>query len=479
MLHKLPAWQLRKLIGARRLSSTELMREFRKRIEAINPTINAFVTLDWERVFEEASNLDRCASRGAPLGILHGLPVAVKDLTRTKGMRTTFGSTLFASYIPDEDEARAAAIRSSGGVIVGKTNTPEFGAGANTFNDVFGATLNPFNPKLSVAGSSGGSAAALSADLVPLATGSDMGGSLRTPASFCGVVGFRPSAGIVSAENSYLAWSPLMVEGPMARNVKDTALLLAGMSSDQRPDPLGRSFNERHLLELCSMDLCNLKIALSEDLGFAPVAQTQRKLFREKMKLLEEHCSAIAWDQPDLGDADFIFETIRAVHFLAAFSSYSDVEVSRMSENIQSNLADARRVSVDDVAKAYSEQTQTWRRAQEFFMRYDVLITPAAAVSAFPVGERYPRKIDDLEMRNYIQWFALGFGISIIAHPAVCLPCGRDYAGMPFGIQIVGPFGEDLKTLSVANSLEELFEQYADLRRPTPCINHYTGNQCA
>jgi amidase len=467
------------LISEKRLSPTELLHELRNRIETINPTINAFVTLDWERVFEEASRLDQGVSKGMPLGILHGLPVAVKDLTRTKGMRTTFGSSLFANYVPEEDEARAAAIRSSGGIIVGKTNTPEFGAGANTFNSVFGPTLNPFNPKLSVAGSSGGSAAALSASLVPLATGSDMGGSLRTPASFCGVVGFRPSPGIVAAENSYLAWSPLAVEGPMARNVKDVALLLAGMSSDRRPDPLARSVDEQRLLELCSMNLSNVRIALSVDLGFAPVAQTQRKLFRERMRVLEEHGSAIAWDEPDLGDADFIFETIRAVHFLATFSSYSEVEIGRMSENIQSNLADARRISAHDVARAYSEQTQTWRRAQEFFTRYDVLITPAAAVSPFPVEERYPRKVDDLEMRNYIQWFGLGFGISIIAHPAVCLPCGRDSAGMPFGIQIVGPFGEDLKTLRVASSLEELFGQYPEMKRPTPCTSKYISNQTA
>src|SRR5579864_1360891 len=419
MLHELPAWQLRRLIGEKRLSPTELMQHCRNRIETINPTINALVTLDWERVFKEVGELDLSVSRGEELGILYGLPIAIKDLTRTKGMRTTFGSTFFATYIPEKDEARAAAIRSNGGVIVGKANTPEFGAGANTFNSVFGPTRNPFDPSLSVAGSSGGSAAALCAGMVPLATGSDMGGSLRTPASFCGVVGFRPSPGVVPAENSRLAWSPLAVEGPMARNVRDVALLLAGMSSNHPPDPLRRPFDEQRLLGLRPADLYSLRVALSEDLGFATVARSQRALFRERMKVLDQHCTAVTWDEPDLGDADFIFETIRAVHFLDAFSSYSDAEIGRMSENIQSNLVEARRISATDIARAYSEQTGAWRRAQEFFSRYDVLITPATTVQPFPVEETYPHKIDEIEMRNYIQWFALGFGISILGHPAV------------------------------------------------------------
>src|SRR5258708_4836375 len=299
MLHKLSAWELRRLLGAKRISPTELMRHYQARIADINPTLNALVTLDWDRVFDETKELDQSIVNGERLGILHGLPIAVKDLTRTRNMRTTFGSSLFANHVPEHDEIRIAAIRSHGGVIVGKTNTPEFGAGANTFNSVFGATLNPFDLRLSVAGSSGGSAAALAAGLVPLATGSDMGGSLRTPASFCGVVGFRPSPGIVPAENSRLAWSPLMVEGPMACNVRDVSLLLAGMSLQSDLDPLSRPIEQERFTELRPADLATLKIALSEDLGFAKVARAERAAFRLKMKALDGCCRSVSRAEPN------------------------------------------------------------------------------------------------------------------------------------------------------------------------------------
>jgi amidase len=468
MLHRLPAWELRRLIGAKCISPTELMRHYQARIAQINPTLNAFVTLDWDRAFEEAKRLDQSIMKGERLEILHGLPVAVKDLTRTRNMRTTFGSSLFADHVPEQDEIRIASVKSNGGIIVGKTNTPEFGAGANTFNSLFGPTLNPFDIRLSVAGSSGGSAAALSAGLVPLATGSDMGGSLRTPASFCGVVGFRPSPGIVPAENSRLAWSPLMVEGPMACNVRDVSLLLAGMSSQSELDPLSRPIEKEQFTELRPADLSTLRIALSEDLGFANVAKAERAAFGLKMGALEGHCGSVSWAEPDLGDADFVFETIRAVHFIDAFSVYDHHQISVMSENIRTNLEEAKKISARDVALAYSEQTKAWHRAQRFFSHFDALITPAAAVSPFAVDEIYPRFIDGIEMRNYIQWFALGFGISIIAHPVVCLPCGLGSTGMPFGIQIVAPFGKDQRALSIGLALEELFTSRDELKRPVP-----------
>lgn len=470
MLHRKSACELRRMIASKQVSPSELIQHTRNRIERINPTINAVVTTDWDRAFLVAKKLDELVMRGESLGILHGLPVAVKDLTLTKGLRTTFGSTFFSDFVPEEDEARIASVRSHGAIIVGKTNTPEFGAGANTFNDVFGPTRNPHDVRLSVAGSSGGSAAALAADLVPLATGSDMGGSLRTPASFCGVVGFRPTPGVVPAEHNRLAWSPLMVEGPMARNVRDVALLLAGMSCRCDADPFSRPIQPGPLLDLHVADLSSLKVAFSEDLGFAQVAKGERDSFRSKMERIEKHFGYVAWDQPDVGDADGIFETLRAVHFVESFSSYNPNEIKKLSRNIQQNMIEAERISINDVAKAYGEQTKSWRRAQTFFSKYDVLISPAAAVPPFPVEQIYPDKIDNVKMRNYIQWFALGFGISIIAHPAVCIPCGRGSTGMPFGIQVVGRFRDDLGALSIAYALEELFAGHEELKRPMPDI---------
>jgi Asp-tRNA(Asn)/Glu-tRNA(Gln) amidotransferase A subunit family amidase len=456
------------MIVNKQVSCHEIVSELRDRIDQINPSINAIVTTDWEKSFETARICDDNVVKGNNLGILHGVPVAVKDLTWTKNMRTTFGSTLYADFVPDEDDNMIAGIRSEGGIIIGKTNTPEFGAGANTFNDVFGITRNPFDRALSVAGSSGGSAAALAANLVPLATGSDMGGSLRTPASFCGVVGFRPTPGTVPAGRNRLAWSPLMVEGPMARNVRDASLLLAAMAQGFDLDPLGRPIPKQSLLELLPADLSSLKVAFSENLGFAPVANSVRESFRSKVSIFEKKFALATWDHPDLGDADFIFEILRAVHFREAYSQYTPEQVQNMSTNIQENLILTQSVNLNDVARAYGEQTKAWRRARAFFKDYDVLITPAAAVPPFTVEQRYPEKVDDIPMRNYIQWFALGFGISIIGHPCVCLPCGRGAFGMPLGIQVVGRYADDLRTLAIACALEDLFAEFDELRRPEP-----------
>jgi Asp-tRNA(Asn)/Glu-tRNA(Gln) amidotransferase A subunit family amidase len=250
--------------------------------------------------------------------------------------------------------------------------------------------------------------------------------------------------------------------------VRDIALLLTAMSAPSALDPFSRRKEVEGFTALRAADLASLKIALSEDLGFAKVARGERAAFRRKMQALDGHCAAVSWAEPDLGNADFIFETIRAVHFLDAFSVYDDTQIAAMSENIRNNLDEAQNISAHDIGLALSEQTKAWRRAQEFFSRYDALLTPAAAVPPFPVEEIYPRTVDEFEMRNYIQWFALGFGISIIAHPSVCLPCGAGSTGMPFGIQVVAPFGEDRRALAIALALEDLFSGHDELKRPIP-----------
>jgi Asp-tRNA(Asn)/Glu-tRNA(Gln) amidotransferase A subunit family amidase len=381
-------------------------------------------------------------------------------------LRTTFGSELHKDLIPGEDDAAIANIRGNGAIVAGKTNTPEFGAGASTFNRVFGTTVNPFDRRLSVAGSSGGSAAALAAGLLPLATGSDLGGSLRTPASFCGVVGFRPTPGVVPVDRSPAGWSPLTVEGPMARNARDAALLLAGMVGSSDKDPLSRTVRRDRLINLPTCIASELALACSEDLGFACVQRSERAAFRDKMNVLSRYVRSIDWDHPDLEDADFTFETLRSVQFLAAFSAYSPEQIARMSDNIRANLAYARGVSATDVANALAAQTRSWRRAQEFFSRYDALIVPAAAIPPFPATQVYPDHIDETPMRNYIQWFALGFGVSILAHPVICIPCGRGSTGLPFGIQVVGPYRRDVQTLSMGAALEEVFAGEDDLKPP-------------
>lgn len=466
MLHTHTVHQLRTKILSGDVSATEVISHFRMRSETINPRINAIVSTDWDHALARAREVDAMIARGKLSGVLHGVPIGVKDLALTAGLRTTFGSELYKDFVPPADDPAVANIRANGGIIAAKTNTPEFGAGANTFNRVFGTTVNPFDSRLSVAGSSGGSAAALAAGLLPLATGSDLGGSLRTPASFCGVVGFRPTPGVVPFNRSPTGWSPLMVEGPMARNVKDTALLLAGMVGKTNLDPLARTIRRSRLINLPTGVASELALACSEDLGFACVQQSERAAFRDKMNVLSRYVRSTTWDHPDLEEADFTFETLRSVQFLAAFSAYTPEQIDRMSDNIRTNLAYARGVSGADVANALAAQTGAWRRAQEFFSKYDALIVPAAAVPPFPAERPYPDRIDETPMRNYIQWFALGYGISLLAHPVLCIPCGRGSTGLPFGIQVVGPYGCDIRTLSMGAALEEVFTREDALKPP-------------
>ena len=276
----LTAIELRRLIGSKKASPRELLASCRARIDQVNPAVNAFVATCWERAETEAKAAERAVMGGERLGPLHGLPIGVKDLVLTEGLRTTFGSPQFADLVPEADERQVSAVREAGAIVVGKTNTPEFGAGANTVNPVYGATGNPFDPEKTCAGSSGGSAVALATGMVPIATGSDTGGSLRNPAAYCGIVGFRPSPGMVPSELRLLGWSSLPVQGPMARNVADVALLFEAMSALDPRDPLSHPPHPAEPRALEPADLCSLKVAISEDLGFSPLDHGIRDTFR-------------------------------------------------------------------------------------------------------------------------------------------------------------------------------------------------------
>ena len=313
----LPAVAARRLIGAKRLSPVELLESCIARIEAVDHAVNAMVARDFDRARAAARAAEQAVMRGEALGPLHGLPVAIKDLEETAGLRTTFGSTLFRDNIPAADERSVASLRAAGAIVLGKTNTPEFGAGANTRNAVYGATGNPFDPQKSCAGSSGGSAVALASGMVPLASGSDMGGSLRNPAAFCGVVGFRPSPGLVPSERRGLGWSPLAVNGPMARNVEDACLMLSAMASDDARDPLApRRLDSFYPPR--EVDLASLRVAITPDFGFAPVERGVRKTFAAVTATIR-HVFAGAEDAtPDCSGADDAFAVLRGVSFLAA-----------------------------------------------------------------------------------------------------------------------------------------------------------------
>lgn len=471
----LSAVEARRLIGRKALSPVELLESCLLRVEAVNPAVNAVVALDTDRARAAAREAEAAVARGDHLQPLHGLPVGIKDLEEVAGVRTTYGSTIFRDFVPDADCGMVARLRAAGAVLFGKTNTPEFGAGANTRNGVYGATGNPFDPARSAAGSSGGSAVALATGMAPLCSGSDTGGSLRNPAAFCGIVGYRPSAGVVPSEKRGLGWSCLPVLGPMARNVPDTALMLAAMASDDAADPLAYTLHARPVRgekalfhPVRQLDLSTLSLACSEDFGLALVEETVRAKFRAvaaaASKLFREGAEA----HPDCTDGDMAFEVLRADNFLHAHLEKVRTRPQDVGPNVRANVEEGLRYTLADHARAAAAQTRIYRNFQRFFDEHDVLITPAITISPRPWRELYPSAIDGQPTRTYFHWLALAYYVTLTGHPAVSLPVGTDSKGMPFGLQIVGPRGGDAFVLGVAAALEEAFASDPALRRPVP-----------
>ena len=459
---------LRRLIGAKAVSPRELLASCIRRIEAVNPAVNAFVTTCFERAEQEAGAAEEAVMRGDPLGLLHGLPVGIKDLEETAGLRTTHGSPLFADHVPVADERTVAAVRRAGAIVLGKTNTPEFGAGANTTNAVFGPTRNPFDPTRSSGGSSGGSAAALACGMVPIATGSDLAGSLRTPAAYCGVVGFRPSPGLVPAEGRLMGWMPLSVLGPMGRTVADTALLLAGMAGYDGRDPLSRPVDAGAFAALAGRDLASLRVAVSEDLGFAPVDEGIRARFRAAVARLSPAVGRADRVDPDLHEADRVLDVLRAVIFVGAHRQKLETTPELVGPNVTANVKLGLAMTLTDVADAMVAHTALHRRFLAFMNDYDVLICPTAAVPPFPVEQLYVDEINGERLETYYRWLALAYGLTLTGHPVAAVPCGLDHTGMPFGIQICGRWGDDAGTLAAAAAIERHLAGIPELARPVP-----------
>jgi amidase len=466
----LSALELRRMIGARQISPVELLASCRARTLRVNGAVNAFVATCWERAEAEARAAEQAVMSGGTLGPLHGLPIGIKDLALTEDLRTTFGSPQFTQFVPEADERQVAAVRRAGAIVIGKTNTPEFGAGANTVNPVYGATGNPFDPDKTCAGSSGGSAVALATGMVPLATGSDMGGSLRNPAAYCGVVGFRPSPGAVPHELRLIGWSPLSVQGPMGRTVGDAALLFEAMAAFDPRDPL--SFPLDASGELEQVDLASLRVAISEDLGFAPVDQGIRQVFRDAMERIRDVFGRADERDPPLdASANEAFEATRAVNFLAAHAGTWRSRPEMLGPNVRANVEQGLAMSLEDVANAMQAHTLLYRRFLEFMTDYDALICPAMAVPPFPHAQLYVEEINGERLRTYFHWLALAYGLTLTAHPVACIPCGRDHTGMPFGIQVCGRRLRDRRTLAIAGALEEFLQGMPELARPVPDLD--------
>ncbi len=458
----LDAVEARRLIGAKRLSPVELLESCIARVEAVDHAVNAMVARDFDRARAAARAAEQAVMRGDRLGPLHGLPVGIKDLEETVGLRTTFGSPLFQDHVPAADEAGVARLRAAGAIVLGKTNTPEFGAGANTRNAVYGATGNPFDPAKSCAGSSGGTAVALATGMVPIASGSDTGGSLRNPASFCGVVGFRPTPGVVPHERGLRGFSPLSVHGPMARTVADACLMLSAMASDDPRDP----FAPRQVdtfFPARPVDLAGLRVAFTPDFDFAPVERTVRAAFAAAADRIRPHVAAAIDGTPDCTGTDESFAVLRAVGFLAGHGEKVRLHPDRVGPNVRDNVAEGLRYSAADVARAEVAQTALYRRWVRFLQDVDVVISPAITISPRSWRELYPARIDEIATASYFHWLAMAYAVSLVGLPAVCVPAGLDAAGMPFGVQVVGARGADAFVLAAAAAIEQVLPP-----RPAP-----------
>ena len=472
----LSAVEARALIGEKKLSATELLESCIARIEAVDHAVNAMVARDYDRARVAAKEADAAVARGDALPALHGLPIGVKDLEDVAGLRTTYGSTLFRDHVPEKDQLIVAHTRKAGAIVLGKTNTPEWGAGANTRNAVYGATGNPFDPSKCAAGSSGGSGVALATGMVPIATGSDTGGSLRNPAAYNGIVGFRPSPGLVPSDKRPLGWNPLSVLGPMARTVPDLCLLLSTMVGDDAVDPLSTTIHGKtvRLAEDFArpghVDLASLKVALTPDFGFAPTEKHIREVFAEKTGLFSHLFAAADQATPDCSGTDETFEVLRAVSFLAGMYERVRDTPEKVGPNVRANVEEGLRYGPLDITRALKQQTVLYHRWQSFFERYDVILAPAITLSPRPWTELYPAEIDGKPTRTYFHWLAMAYAVTVVGHPAISLPVGLDRNGMPFGLQIVGPRGGDAKVLAVAAALEAVLAGDARTARPVPDI---------
>jgi amidase len=449
----LSATELRQEISSRRISVTELLDSCLARIEERNPDLNAIVTLN-PRAREDAAQLDRRLGAGETPGPLCGLPVGIKDVTPVAGLRTTFGSTIYTDYVPAEDALIVRRLRDAGAVILGKTNCPEFAAGANTFNDVFGRTRNPWDPSRTSGGSTGGGAAAVATGMIALAEGTDLGGSLRIPASFCGIVGLRPSLGLVPIEPTDWAWDTLQVSGPMGRTAQDVALMLQSIAGPSAHAPLVQPVEGRDFVGAVAERRPSLKVAYCADIAGIGVDADLERVCREAAFGLASQGIAVEEIDLDLSEAKPAFMALRGLWFVTQMFPRLGMR-DRFGPNVAGNLRSGLEVTTRELASAENYRGRLWHQFRELFGRYDHLLAPCTAVPPFPVEQNYPDSIAGRPMSTYVDWFAPTFVLSLTGLPVASVPAGLDSSGLPVGLQIVGrQFGEE-GVLSMAAAVQE------------------------
>ena len=460
---------LARLIRTRKASATEVMKAFVAQVERVNPTVNAIVTFLPEQALAEAKTLDRrlASKRGATAGPLAGLPIAYKDLLPTRGIRTTFGSPVYRDNVPMADHLVVERLRTAGAITLGKTNTPEFGAGSQTFNTVFGATRNPYDPTKTCGGSSGGAAVAVACGMLPFADGSDLAASLRNPGNYCNVVGFRPTPGRVPAYPAANSWDILSVLGPIARTVADAALLLSAMAGPDPRAPLSIPEAGRALARPLGRDLRKVRVAWTRDFGGLPMDERVTRVLEAQRDVFASLGCRVEDATPDFSGAKEAFETLRAVSFAARFAPLLKTHRAELKDTVIWNVEQGLALDGERIARAELLRSELFQRMRSFLERYEFLIGPVNQVPPFPVGEDYPREIAGVAMDNYLDWMKSCYYVTITSHPAISVPAGFTSDGLPVGVQIVGRHRDDLGVLQLAHAFESATTVWK--RRPPGC----------
>lgn len=458
------ARDLARAIRERELSAAEVMAAHLETIERVDPAVNAMVTVLPEAALEQAREADAALARGDAVGPLHGLPVAIKDFTQTAGIRTTLGSPLLADWVPDVDALPVERLKAAGAIVVGKTNTPEFAAGSQTYNAVFGATLNPYDTTRTCGGSSGGSAVALACGMVALAEGTDMGGSLRNPASYCNVVGLRPSPGRVPSWPSLVPWHPFIVGGPMARTAGDVALMLSAMAGPDDRSPIALEEPGERFAGPLERDFRGARIAWSRDLGGLPVDPAVTAVLDAHRDVFADLGCDVSDGEPDLTDADMVFKTWRAWIFELILGEQLDRNRDQLNEDVIWNTEQGRQLTGPQLGAAERAHGALYHRVRAFMEDHEFLLAPVVQLPPFDVTLPYPTEIAGERMETYIDWMKSCYFISAVGLPAASVPCGFTQDGLPIGLQIIGRHRDDLGVLQLAHAFEQATQYH--LRRP-------------
>jgi amidase len=457
-----PARQLARLIRARKLSATEVVSAFIAQIERVNPQVNAIVTFLPEQALKQAKALDR---KRASRGHLGGLPVAYKDVFPTKGIRTTWGSPIYRDHVPQEDHVIVERLSAAGAITLGKTNTPEFGAGSQTFNAVFGATRNPYDLAKTCGGSSGGAAVAVACGMLPLADGSDLAGSLRNPANYCNVVGFRPTPGRVPAWPAANHWSNMTEPGPVAKTVADAAFLLSLMAGPDPRVPTSIAEPASQFAKPLARSFKKTRVAWSRDLGGLPMDPRVTAVLEPHRKTLASLGCVVEEAEPDFSGATEGFETLRALGYLQRFGPLLNEHRHQMKDTVIWNIEQGLKLTPERIARAETLRAQLFQRMRVLLERHEFLVCPVNQLPPFPVEEDWPREVAGVRMNNYLDWMKSCYYITITSHPAISVPAGFTPEGLPVGMQIVGRYRDDFGVLQLAHAFEQATEFWK--RRPS------------